>query len=246
MLDDKTGELVAPRRQPSPEACRRCEARDNCAVRANAALKMLGDESLTLQVENDGVEAHRPLNLADVGAFADRSAESLSPAQLVSIVLAAPFLREVLKDAEAFAQKLLAGADAPDELRAVRKLVRSKGALEWLEDDLDSVQKAVQAIRWKDPLSGKSTGLKRTDVTKQTLRTPTQIRKIFEERLKKGFITKTHMDAFERLVRRPDGGLMMVPLSDERPNAIPDLDEMFGSGEDADGPPAPDMATGGG
>jgi len=93
--------------------------------------------------------------------------------------------------------------------------------------DPEQALRDIQRIRWQDPITGKTTALKKAQIMEQKLRSPAQIEKEYQKLLKQGLISETHLEALERLIEKPRGALKLVHVSDKRPAAKPTVDQMF-------------------
>lgn len=203
----------APRRA-SEEACRWCKAKATCAEALGAVSQAL--------------DAPRLDTLSAEEMFATVDVRTLSPEQIVRVLRAEDFVTGFLKAVHEHAHALLKSGNAPPELAAAYKLVAGTSRRRWIEEPEESILKAIQAIRWEDALTGKTSSLKKGELTETRLRSPAQIEKLIKKLEKQGLLNATQIEAFYRLVEKPEGALKMVPITDDRASARPaTVDEMF-------------------
>ena len=70
--------------------------------------------------------------------------------------------------------------------------------------------------------------MKKSEIVENKLRSPKQVEDQIKRLVKQGYLEKAQIDAFYRLIEKPQGALKMVPVSDDRPAAKPaTVEEMF-------------------
>jgi hypothetical protein len=160
----------------------------------------------------------------DFAAMTDTS--SMPVEDLIAITKNASLLRGFLDDVESYVADMLKSHNAPEAVKSAFKLVRGASRRRWAQDEKTTL-KGIQSIRWTDPITGKSTAVKKADITETKTRPPAQVEKLFKARRKSGDITDTHMEAFYRLIEKPEGALVLTDAADPRPAAVPDVGSMF-------------------
>lgn len=223
---EKTPDL----RVASEHGCRFCKARPTCKVHAQWALQSIGAPS----------DLDRATFLDEVTAFSTTPPGDLTPEAIVKLLDAADLVRGFLTAVEEWAHGQLTKGTAPSALSAAYKLVEGRSQRRWVEGNDDSIASALTRIRWKDPVTEKTTGLGKRDVYEEKLRSPTQIEGLLKKAAKgaSGAITATHWEAFNRLVTKPEGRMQLAHITDSRPAAgAKDPAVMFG-GDVPAAPPA--------
>jgi hypothetical protein len=198
-------------RTPGSHQCKWCRAKAMCREAADAASVAL--------------PASAPIYSAQ-DMFPDP--DKLSPEQLVRILDNADFIRAFLDACEAHAKDALLRSAAPPPLAAAYKLVQGGSHRRWAHASEESTADAIKRIRWMNPLTEKTEGLKKRDMYEEKLRSPAQLEAHLKRLFKQGLIQATHMEAFQRLITKPQGALVLAPISDSRPAAKPsNADDMF-------------------
>jgi hypothetical protein len=136
---------------------------------------------------------------------------SLTEEEIVNLLDSADLIRGLLSAVEGWASQALETGAAGELLRDRYKLIEGRTQRRWAFDE-DSVANALKKIRWKDEVSGKTTGLGKKDLYQERLASPTQIEKRLNG-IRKG-LTATHWNAFRALIDRPRGSAKLVPASD--------------------------------
>jgi hypothetical protein len=195
-------------RVASAKGCKFCRASSTCKTYAVFAGAAIGAPTAF---------EHASF-MDDLRAFASRDpSQDLTPAELVKILEGADLMRGFLHTIEEHAHNLLVNGAAPPDLQAAFKLVQGRSTRTWLGENEDSTIAALLKIRWKDPVTEKTTGLKKTAVLVEKLRSPSQVETILKSAAKGATLTDTHWEAFKRLVVKPEGKLQMVHVTDPRP-----------------------------
>lgn len=185
-------------RSPTPDGCRFCQAKPRC----RAYLEFMEIQT-RLPLTSDTLEE----TITDPNAVSD--------AEAINILDNADLLRQYITALEDRAVSQLHDGTASPALRQAFKLVAGRSVRRWAYDEPETVESALRKIRWKDPATEKSTGLKKSEFMVQKLRSPSQIETELKRRGGKA-LTKVHWDAFKRLVTKPEGALTLAPASDPR------------------------------
>jgi hypothetical protein len=218
-------------RTASEEACRFCKAKKG-GQRKDGTMAT----PCRTYVEWASQEVGAPTSydkasfMAEIQAFATRNPQELTPAEAVRILKGTDILKGMLIAVEEWAHEALKG-DAPPELAAAYKLVRGRSQRRWVFENEESILKDLTGkLRWKDPVTGKTTGLGKKVLVTEKLKSPTQVELLLKaEAQNNENFTSTHWEAFKRLVTKPEGSLQLAPISDERENAVPRGAAMFTS-----------------
>jgi len=198
-------------RTPSLTACRWCRAKPICPEVEGQVAEILGTPGLRTEATKE--------------ALVD-AVEHLPASRIADILDNLDFIRGFLAAVEKYAVNQLTAGEAPEALASRWKLVQGKGNRRWI-GGTEEVLKGIQAIRWIDPVTGKTTALRKPQLLKQAVKSPAEIEKMLRQIKKEGLITQTHWEAFEHLIERPLGSLKLAPVTDASPNARPTVDEMF-------------------
>lgn len=201
-------EAGAAHRVASEKGCRWCPAKATCPEHHAFVGQVLGAPIASWSFD-------------DLAQWTTRPPESLEDDEIVRILDARDLVMGLFRTVEEYAHNALFNATASPLLASRYKLVTGQSYRRWAYEGEDTVAKALQAIRWKDPASGKSTALKKAEIFEEKLRSPTQMEKIFKSKAKDAAFTQAHWDAFKRLVTKPEGSLKLVPVSDERQSKTP-------------------------
>jgi hypothetical protein len=179
----------------------------------------------------------------EIKNFATRNPQEMEPKEVVRILRGADILKGMLIALEEWAHDALVKGKAPPELTAAYKLVRGRSQRKWVFENEDSILKDLTGkLRWKDAVTGKTTGLGKKALVSEKLKSPTQVEALLKaEAQNNPNFTSTHWEAFNRLVTKPEGALQLAPVSDTRTNAVPRGEAMFA---DVSGllPPPPILA----
>jgi hypothetical protein len=177
----------------------------------------------------------------EIKAFATRNPQEMEPAEVVRILKGADILKGMLIALDEWAHDALAKGKAPPELAAAYKLVRGRSQRKWVFENEESILKDLTGkLRWKDPVTDKTTGLGKKDLVTAKLKSPTQVELLLKAQAQNNpNFTSTHWDAFNRLVTKPEGALQLAPISDERDNAVPRGEAMFADVSGLAPPPIP-------
>jgi hypothetical protein len=148
--------------------------------------------------------------------------EGLSPAHLSAIQANAPFIRGFLNAVEKYITRRLEDGTAPPEIAQRWTLEPGKGRRRWKQDD-DATLKALQALGWTDPESGKKTRIRKADAMESKVRSPAQIEKEFKRLKQQGVIQDTHLEALAQLWETPESDTKKLVRKHK-----PTVDDMFG------------------
>jgi hypothetical protein len=217
-----------PPRVPGEGQCRWCAAGGNAHRTGAPMCKAYADYSLAalgLWAEGNMPEDHLAISNAALDLSA-RDTESLSPDHLVGILDAREVISGFLRAVEAYAKEQLENGTAAPLLAERYKLVRGRSNRKWMFAE-EETEKALKKIKVEDPETGKTRGLKKTEIYKEVLLGPAPI----ETLLKSYNLTGTRLKVFERLVEKPPGAVQIAPVDDprERVDAAgrPDATDIF-------------------
>ena len=209
---------------------------DNFIVKAKAAIKAAeapdapripGDvQCWSCKVKPTCPEANGKVTKS-TGAFLHTAVDALTIEQLMEMLDNRDFIRGLLNSVEKYAKELIESGEAPAELTAAYALERGTGDRTWIDQAEESIMKGLQQIRWVDPVTGKTTGLKKKDLIQERLYSPTQIEKRFATLAKQGLITEDHLAAFKRLYERPEGKETKLVRRTAGRVTLPSDEEMF-------------------
>jgi hypothetical protein len=138
-------------------------------------------------------------------------------------------IRGLLNEVEKYAKEQLKNMVAPPELSNLYGIEEKYGHRKWIEQAEESILKGLQQIRWKDPVTGKTTGMKKKDLVEEKILSPTQVEKKFEQLAKNGLITDSHLEALKRLIIKPKSSdIKLVRLQEGETSKIPtSIESMF-------------------
>jgi len=193
-------------RIPGPVQCEFCPGKSVCPEYAAGVTEKLGASPV-----------YDPALAQELTAPVD----GLSPEHLSRIQANAPFIRGFLNAVEKHITRQLEDGTAPPEIEQRWSLEPSTGHRRWKQDD-DTTLKALQALGWTDPESGKKTRIRKADAMESKLRSPAQIEKEFKRLLQQGVINDTHVEALAQLWESPEGSLKLVRKHQ------PTVEDMFG------------------
>jgi len=193
-------------RVPGPVQCEFCPGKSVCPEYASDVAEKLGTS---------------PVYDTAVAQELTAPVDGLSAEHLSRIQANAPFIRGFLNAVEKHITRQLEDGTAPPEIKQHWSLEPSKGRRRWKQDD-DTTLKALQALGWTDPESGKKTRIRKADAMEAKLRSPAQIEKEFKRLLQQELINDTHVEALARLWETPEGSLKLVRKHQ------PTVEDMFG------------------
>ncbi len=184
---------------PGESQCKYCRAKGSCSALANQAMEASGISFENLDVAKQA---------------ADKEPETMSNQQIREILEAAPLIRQMLEGVEKEALRRFEAGQNIDGL----KVVRGRGTRAWAFDDEQMAEKL------------KKFGLPKDAIWQAKLISPAQAEKLTWEKRsgEKVQLTERQLARMkDEYIKKSDGKLTVVSLSDDRPEVTMSAAQMF-------------------